>query len=329
MSSLDNLTPRKRPRKSQRMATLDLKNIDFGLPSSSPHKTSLVAPKSSVKFRTMKAGSKMGSKLKTVLEKKYEVPSKVKRIEYSYDYLNIGKFAPIMATIHKHEGRPADPAKCLSDNVYRVNRWKKKKTKILVVTMYYVYIFTSPKEIKRIFAYKDLKSIITRGSKDNFICFRLKKDNDEMLDYFKKNELILFMSSRAKRLGLKIPINSKASTFSYLTTENKKLDLDPNQMKSYKPMFNLTFARASEKHRLMNLSILGKKFLGLGKSKYHKYVVLASDFGLIVFSSIEWNLEKFIPFGGNISRNTIYVGTQSVRIISEDRVVRNLYWSRI
>lgn len=302
-NSAETLRPRKRPRKSQRMATLDLKNIDFGIPKKSPskpaHMHSLVAPKSTVKFRTMKAGSKMGSKLKTVLEKKYDVPSTVKKIEYSYDYLNIRKFAPIMQTIKKHEGRETDPSKCLSDNVYRLNRWKKKKNKILVVTQYYIYIFTTPKEVKRIFSYRELRSIITRGSKDNFICFRLKKDNDEMLDYFKKNELILFMSSRAKRLGLKIPINSKASTFSYLNTENKKQDLDPNKLTNYKPMYNLTFNRASEMHRLMNLSVLKKGFFGM-KQKYQKYVALASDFGLVVFSAIEWNVEKFIPFGGNI-----------------------------
>lgn len=326
-----------RGQKSQRDATSALKDINFGVkPSRATLKSPSMSyaldmkPKNTYnriirdnnkygnkggggyrKVSPFNPNSKLlkhGLKVKNIFNKKesgiLKDQSKLGKIEYSYDYLGINSYSYIMKTIANTENlnkgnfKKLENFKCLSDHVYRLNKWKNKKRKILVVTSTYVYIFNNSSDIKRKFRLQDIKKVITRGKQDNFVCFLLKKSNDEILDYFKKNELLLFLSRQFKALKLDIKIDTKATTFNFISTRNETVNLDPNQLKSFKPVYNSTFNYASQSDRLMNISILKKGFMGIN-SKFKKQVALVTDLGIIVFSSIQWDLERFIPFVGS------------------------------
>jgi hypothetical protein len=238
--------------------------------------------------------------LKTIVEKPER---KKKTIKYSYDYLNVINQADILQEIYKTEKKyikfmsNMDTSNWLSDKIYRLNKWKNKKTKILVMTQRYIYIFTKPTDLKRKFPLNQIKSVITRGSDDNFLCFLMESDNDEIIEYFKKNELLLMLTNKSKKLGCKIHIKTNAKKFNFVSTRKEAVELDPNQLKKYKPVYNATFSKASETQRLINLLIYKKKFMGLTES-FQEKVALVTDLGLIIFSKIDWNLDSFIPFTG-------------------------------
>lgn len=303
--------------RSQRDATKDLQKIDFG---TKPKTTQSSASKQETPSKPiMRVSSnpissykrsnvnnkkskfdEIGGQLKTIVEKP-EI--KKKTIKYSYDYLNVINQADILQEIYKTEKKyikfmsNLNTSNWLSDKIYRLNKWKNKKIKILVMTERYIYIFTKPNDLKRKFPVNEIKSVITRGSDDNFLCFLMQSGNDEIIEYFKKNELLLMLTNKSKKLGCKINIKTNAKKFNFVTTRNETVELDPNQLKKYKPVYNATFSKASEKQRLINLFIYKKKFMGLSES-FQEKVALVTDLGLIIFSKIDWNLDSFIPFTG-------------------------------
>lgn len=305
-------------RKSQRDALKDLQGIDFGI-KSTPKKP-MVNPfeafgsshqgKSHYGKRIRKnVNSKIHDKsnlLKKVIEKpenKFGESSKKKKLVYSYDHLNITNNGSLIRIIERteHVNLQSMSARinfrCLSDNIYRLNKWKNKKAKILIITSRYLYVITPPCEIKRILPLKEIRKITTRGRQDNFVCFFTDTGNDEMFDYFKKNELLLYITGLIKKKNLNIKIKTDAESFQMVTTENKNVTIDPSKLEKFKPIYNNTFNYASERDRLMIISIWKEKFFGLAE-KFQKRVGLVTDLGILLFSNVQWDLERFLPFGG-------------------------------
>jgi hypothetical protein len=319
----NNLTPRNKSfqrRKSQRDALKDLNKIDFGItsnekkqPNISPFKPQHRKKKNQSNYgktQYKKLNPKIHEKsklLKKVIEKPENLfgeSSKKKKLVYSYDHLNIVNNSAITRIIEKNEQISLQSMsaklnfRCLSDNVYRLNKWKNKKPKILVITSRYLYIITPPHEIKRILRLREIRKITTRGRQDNFVCFFTDTGNDEMFDYFKKNELLLYVTGLIKKKNLNIKIQTDAESFQMVTTENKNVTIDPNKLEKFKPIYNNTFNFASERDRLMIISIWKENFFGLSE-KFEKRVALVTDLGILLFSNVQWDLKRFLPFGGN------------------------------
>ena len=299
-----------RRRKSQRDAMKDLNKIDFGVSKSKvaknpfeifdQHKKSM-----SLYGKRKKLNSKIFEKskqLQKVIQKpenKFGESSKKKKLVYSYDHLNIVNNSNLIKIIEKNEKINLQSVsarmnfRCLSDNVYRLNKWKNKKPKILIITTRYLYIITPPHEIKRIVKLTDIRYIKTRGRQDNFVCFMTRIGHDEMFDYFKKNELLLYVTGLNKKKKYNIKINTDAKEFQMVTTENKNVTIDPNKLDKFKPIYNNTFNYASERDRLMNIFVWKEKFFGL-TDDYVRRVALVTDLGILLFSNVQWNLEKFV-----------------------------------
>ena len=305
-------------RKSQRDAMKDLNNIDFGIKQPSKMKPKvnpfdMFDSKSKIKSQYGRKNKGVNSKifekskqLKKMIKKptdRFGESSSKKKLVYSYDHLNIVANYHLTKIIEENEGIYLQSMssrlnfKCLSDNVYRLNKWKNKKPKILIITSRFLYIVTPPHEIKRILNLSQIKKVYTRGRQDNFVCFLTKSGNDEMLDYFKKNELLLYLTSLIKKKNLDIRIKTNVESFQMVTTENKKLTIDPNKLQKFKPIYNNTFNYASERNRLMNISIWKEGFFGLSE-KFERRVALITDLGILLFSNVQWDLERFVPFGG-------------------------------
>lgn len=324
-----NLTPKGHDakklvrRKSQRDAMKDLNKIDFGIKSARKRREPSVNPfemfdksRSSkshyAKRKNLSRGvnSKIFEKskqLKIVIQKpenKFGESSKKKKLVYSYDHLNIINNQQLIQIIEKHENiflksmSARINFRCLSDNVYRLNKWKNKKPKILVITSRFMYIITPPHDVKRVLRLSEIEKIYTRGRQDNFMCFFTKTGNDEMLDYFKKNELLLYITGVIKKRKLDIKIRTDVESFNIVTTENKKVSIDPNKLEKFKPIYNNTFNFASERDRLMNIFVWKKGFFGVSEG-FERRVALITDMGILLFSSVKWDLEKFVPFGGS------------------------------
>jgi hypothetical protein len=306
-------------RKSQRDAMKDLNNIDFGV--SSAKKTNPANPfevfdkhkKSMSSFRKPKKINKKifekSKQLKIVIQKpenKFGESSKKKKLVYSYDHLNIVNNPHIAKIIEKNEHILLQTVsarlnfRCLSDNVYRLNKWKNKKPKIIIITSRYLYLLTPPHDVKRILKLSDIRSVKTRGRQDNFVCFMTRKGHDEMVDYFKKNELLLYITALSKKKNYNIKINTDVTKFQMMNTDGKDITVDPNKLQKFKPIYNNTFNYASERDRLMNIFVWEEKFFGL-TDDYVRRVALITDLGILLFSNVQWNLERFVPFGGTLS----------------------------
>lgn len=223
-------------------------------------------------------------------------------IRYNHDHLNVLNYPKLVRLIEKTEGVNMDMLlernefHCLSDNVYRLNRWKNKKLKKLIVTQKYLYLITPPHEVKRVLKLSEIEQIKTRGNQDNFICFITLNKNDEMLDCFKKNELLLFLMQLIRRQRLPIQVHSNTKSFVMLNTSNKNMVVDPNALDKFRPIYNNTFNYASRHNKLMNVYVW-KEGVFVSKN-YQKKVALITDLGLLLFSKIKWDLERFVPFGG-------------------------------
>jgi hypothetical protein len=223
-------------------------------------------------------------------------------IKYNHDHLNVTIYPKLVKIIEKTEKINIKQLvkqkkfHCLSDNVYRLNRWKKKKPKKLIVTENYMYIITPPYDVKRVLKLSEIEQIKTRGHHDNFICFITIHKNDEMLDYFKKNELLLFLMQIIRQKRLPIVIHSNIKSFVMLNTSNRNMVVNPNELEQYKPIYNNTFNYASRHNKLLNIYVY-KDGIFTSKS-YHKKVALITDLGMLLFSKVKWDLERFVPFGG-------------------------------
>lgn len=223
-------------------------------------------------------------------------------LHYDHDHLNIVKNRRLAKIVEKKEKinieklAEAKQFSCFSDNAYRLNKWKNKKEKYLIVTKKYLYIVTPPKELKRALKLTDILQIKTRGNKDNFICFVTTHKNDEMLENFKKNELLLFLFQIIRKQKLNITIRPNVESFLMLNTSNKNVVIDPAKLTKFKPIYNNTFNYASRNNRLMNLYIY-KEGVFVSEN-YQKKVGLIVDLGILIFSMVRWKLEKFVPFGG-------------------------------
>jgi len=297
----------------------DLNNIDFGV--SSAKKTNPANPfevfdkhkKSMSNFRKPKKMNKKifekSKQLKKVIQKpenKFGESSKKKKLVYSYDHLNIVNNPNIAKIIEKNESIFLQTVsarlnfRCLSDNVYRLNKWKNKKPKIIIITSRYLYLITPPHDVKRILKLSDIRSVKTRGRQDNFVCFMTRKGHDEMVDYFKKNELLLYITALSKKKNYNIKISTDVTKFQMMNTDGKDITVDPNKLQKFKPIYNNTFNYASERDRLMNIFVWEEKFFGL-TDDYVRRVALITDLGILLFSNVQWNLERFVPFGGTLS----------------------------
>ena len=120
-----------------------------------------------------------------------------------------------------------------------------------------------------------------------------------MLDYFKKNELLLYMMQLIRKQRLSILIKSNVKNFVMLNTSNKNVVIDPNRLQQYKPIYNNTFNYASRKNKLMNISVIKDSMFS--NTSFEKKVGLITDLGILIFSKTKWDLEKFVPFGGKLN----------------------------
>lgn len=246
--------------------------------------------------------SEKSKQLQQVILKTRDGADRKKNIlQYNHDHLGILKNPKLVRIIEKHER--VDVRKemkkgtfvCFSDNAYRINRWKNKKGKYLVVTQKHLFIFTPPKDLKRVVQLREIRQIKTRAKKDNFICFVTEHKNDEMLELFKKNELLLFFYRLIRTQALNITIRPNVESFLLLNTSNKNVVIAPEKLKKFHPVYNSTFNFASRKNKLMNIYIWRD---GVFSEDYKKKVALIVDMGILVFSMVKWNLERFVPFGG-------------------------------
>ena len=89
---------------------------------------------------------------------------------------------------------------CFSDIIYRINSWQAKKKKWIIITERYMFLFSKPTKIKKAIKLRDVTKI--KHSKiNNYIGIVTNKMEEEILETLKKEELILFLNRKIKKLG--------------------------------------------------------------------------------------------------------------------------------
>lgn len=105
----------------------------------------------------------------------------------------------MLKIIEKYQGLK-NIKSCFSDVVYRLNSWSDKKKKWIVITNKYIYIFSSYNKLKTAIRLRDILKI-KHNQNNNYIGICTKKMKEEILETFKKEELILFLNRKIKKLG--------------------------------------------------------------------------------------------------------------------------------
>lgn len=219
--------------------------------------------------------------------------------KYSYDHLAIGKrganqIYQIIRTVLPHQNLN-EMTSWYSENAGRFNARKKKKSKMVVITSEVFFIFNPNKSLKRYFSLKDIIRIIHRRDL-NYLSFKLKKGNDEMLEFINKEEVLMFLEQQFKRLKLKMPLTDQL-ILSYLSTDNAVICFDYSMIKNYKPMWFKTFNYATKHTCLGFARIRVSHLMGLlDQSK--TAVLLLTSIAIICFSTVEFNVVDVFPLVG-------------------------------
>ena len=224
-----------------------------------------------------------------------DISSNVKN--YSYDHLNILEKKRTLEIIKKYQDLSKKKS-WFSDLVYRINSWQNKKKKLLIVTEYYFFIFTSEKKLKKAISLKLIKKI-KHNKKSTLlgICF---KDQEEVLETLRKEELLLFINRKLKKLGNTL-IQDKSEI--NMKTKIKNEYLDPNVMKKFKPHYLETFSFASQNGVLGYVSIDQKQFFGLGDGE-KEVLILLTNYGLVCFTRKSYKIIDFLPLIGTTVKSS-------------------------
>ena len=218
---------------------------------------------------------------------------------YSYDYICLGGRAELMGTIKKYHSC-RDARKWFADIVYRVNSWTNKKKKFIVITDNSIFLFNNDNSLKYFFALNDIRKL-KHNPKNNYIGIEIVgfKD-DEIIETFRKEELILFLKKKINNIGwiLKIVESNLFEKKNKLTDE---VTYNPNIMKKFKPHFTQTFSLASRKKRLCFISTKNKDFFSLDGKK--ELLCLLTNFGIIGFTKKEFKISLFIPLVGSLVKS--------------------------
>lgn len=218
---------------------------------------------------------------------------------YSYDYICLGERAELIGTIRKYHSC-RDARKWFADIVYRVNSWTNKKKKFIIITDNSIFLFNNDNSLKYVFALNEIRKL-KHNPKNNYIGIeRIGSKDDEIIETFRKEELILFLKKKINNLGWILKI-VESDLFEKKNKLNDEVTYNPNMMKKFKPHFTQTFSLASRKKRLCFISTKNKDFFSLDDKK--ELLCLLTNFGIIGFTKKEFKINLFIPLVGSLVKS--------------------------
>ena len=248
-----------------------------------------------------KQNKTMRSRIQTILQNPQKIEttetSQISKTEppkkYSYDYLNINSRKTITKIISQFQSL-TNIKNCFSEIILRLNSWSTKKKKWLIVTTRYLYIFNSPQNLKKAIRLKDITKI-KHNKKNNFIGICTNGLEEEVLEIYKKEELVLFVNRKLKRLGKSLKIEERRS-FNKLSDSSVLNNFEPDLMKKYKPFFLETFSKASKMKKVGFVTICKKELFGI-LVRESEFLALLTDFGILFFTE-RFDVVEFLPLVG-------------------------------
>lgn len=211
--------------------------------------------------------------------------TKVKR--YSYDHLEVWREMGILRVITKYQGT-LGPSNWYSDEVCRVNARNQVKKKLVVVTSENLFLFTNKEILKKCLPIIDLIKII-HNKQHNYLVLCTSRSR-ELLEVYRKEEMLLFLKQQMKRLGVKFHLieRTKFVKFDYF---NNLQEFDPSS-KKFGRYFNKTVSLGS-KLGLVGLMKIDHDFFIFDSTK--EIIGLLTDFGMICFKKGSKDVLDFIP----------------------------------
>ena len=238
------------------------------------------------------------NRIKTILKKPQnlensQITKTKKQEKYSYDYLNINSRKTIINIIKQFQSL-TNIKNCFSEIIYRLNTWSNKKKKWLVVTTRYLYIFNSPSNLKKAIRLKEIVKM-KHNKKNNFIGICTQNLEEEIIEIYKKEELILFINRKLKRLGKSLEIQERKS-FNKLQSSDLVNISEPSLMKKHKPFYLETFSKASKEKNIGYITICKKELFGM-LDKEIEFLALLTNYGILFFTE-KFELVDFVPLIG-------------------------------
>ncbi len=217
--------------------------------------------------------------------------SKAKK--YSYDHLNIVNRAEMKEIIKKYENVKKFKH-CFSEIVYRLNSWSNKKRKLMVVTPKYLYLFTTPTKLKKAIKLRKIRKI-KHSQQNNYLGICVSKQEEEVIEIFKKEELILFLNRKLGKLGKNLKLIEE--TKFHKNNKRGSAHFNPLTEDKFRPNLLQTFSLASKNKDIGHIKIEHKEFFGMFESE-QEMVGLLTKYGIIFFKSTNFELIEFIPLIG-------------------------------
>lgn len=234
------------------------------------------------------------------------------KASYSYDYLDIAHNWEAVKLIDKHQGSES-PAGWFSDKIIRVNSHQERKYKRLVVSNRMLFILEESNDVKRIIPFWSIDSVHSKKN-ENFFIIKIKKsndpfakyaDHDEVLESFRKNELLLFIIRRANEAGFPL-IFREDIDIQAVNSRQIRFKFDHNAIKNTKPSLEKTLYRASLSNDIFVASFADRDVIGRDKTK--EKILVFSNIGIICFNRYSFETSEFIPFEGSLLIETSQEG---------------------
>ena len=145
-------------------------------------------------------------------------------------------------------------------------------------------------KLKKAIRLKEITKI-KHNKKNNYIGICTLKLEEEIMETFKKEEIVLFINRKLKKLGKDLKNKEK---------EDKKIKnqiFEPANMFKYKPYFLESFALASKNKDIGYITININKIFNIMSSE-NEFLTILTDYGLVFFKSTNFDLVDFLPIVG-------------------------------
>ncbi len=212
-----------------------------------------------------------------------------KKIKYSYDHLEIYKKRSILEIIKQFQTMK-NIRLCFSDTVYRLNSWAKKKKKWIVITSRYLFIFNSPEKLKKAIKLRNIAKI-NHCKDNNYIGICTTNLQEELLETFKKEEILLYITTKLRKLGKLLKLKEQKQE------EFKSKQFNPKILSKFKPHNLETFSIASKNGHIGYITIGHKEFFGIVDTQ-KEMLALLTNYGILFFTSTNFTIIDFLPIGG-------------------------------
>lgn len=218
--------------------------------------------------------------------------------QYSYAHYKVSESFDIVTTLLKYVAK-TEIQNAFSDYINRINKRTNTKRKIIIITRTFLFIFNLNGKLKDRYplGIGQITKVQVNRLTNHFNLIE-KGGINEVLQSIRKEELLLYLQTRAQEQGRTIKVDY-VNSIGFMNSEQKKTILDPLKKKSVNlyliPTFNYAIKRSAVGYAVIESSNAIEAFFGT-----KDFVIVLSDMFIVGFTTVEFTLKFVLPLVGSM-----------------------------